>query len=227
MTRTYTSAPAGGYSMPAILTPDTETYLAEVHRPATGIVSEMEAQADAEGIPIASRSVARLQAILARATDADRALEFGTAIGYSTLQVARTGTRVVTLEVDPDRIADASAYLERAGVADRVDIVQGPALETVEDLTGPFDLVFIDARKEEYEAYLERALPMVPVGGLVVADNLLWQGFVPADDADVPEDWEASTRAIRAFNETFLDHDRLEAVLSPQGDGTGIALKTA
>jgi len=194
--------------------------------PADDLVAEMEAHAERDGIPIADRSVAHLQAILARATDADRALEFGTAIGYSTLHVARTGTRVVTMEVDDERIGAASQYLERAEVRDRVDIVRGPALETLPDLDGPFDLVFLDAVKEEYEAYLDLALPMVPEGGMVVADNLLWHGNVPADDADVEEGYEESTEALRRFNETFVGHDQLDAIVSPLGDGTGIAVKT-
>lgn len=209
--------------MPAILTDATREYLDAMAPPADDLVNEMEAQADEEGIPIASRAVAGLQAILARATDADRALEFGTAIGYSTLHVARTGTEVVTLELDPDRIADAEAYLERGGVRDRVDIREGPALETLDGVEGPFDLVFIDAVKEEYERYLERSLPMLRPGGLVVADNLLWQGQVPTEPTS--EDWAESTEALRQFNETFMDHPALDAVISPLGDGTGIATK--
>jgi predicted O-methyltransferase YrrM len=213
--------------MPDILADATEAYLEAMQPPADDVVREMEAQAAEERIPIADRSVATLQAILARATDADRALEFGTAIGYSTLHVARTGTEVVTLETDPERIADAEDYLERAGVRDRVDIVRGPALETLDAVSAPFDLVFVDAVKEEYEEYLTRSLPMLREGGLVVADNLLWNGNVPADDADVQEGREESTAVLRSFNGAFVGHDRLQAIITPQGDGTGIGVKTA
>jgi len=212
--------------MPSILTEETAAYLDEMQPPADDIVAEMETQAAEERIPIADRSVATLQAILARSMDADRALEFGTAIGYSALHVARTGTEVVSLETDAGRIADAEDYLERADVRDRVDIVQGPALETLGDVSGPFDLVFVDAVKEEYEQYLERSLPMLREGGLVVADNLLWNGNVPTDDADVEEGREDSTAALRSFNEAFVGHDRLQAIITPQGDGTGIGVKT-
>jgi caffeoyl-CoA O-methyltransferase len=229
--------------MPGIRTPETESYLAEMAPPADDLVAEMEAHAEADGVPIADRSVAHLQAILARATGADRALEFGTAIGYSTLHVARTGTDVVTTEVDGDRIDAAVDYLERDGIdvrvtgdpaavdpepsgEGRVVIVRGPALETVPDLAGPFGLAFLDAVKSEYEDYLAEALPMLPEGGMVVADNLLWSGHVPADDEAVPEDRRDSTAALRSFNEAFVGHDRLDAVLTPQGDGTGVAVKT-
>jgi len=211
--------------MPAILTDETAAYLAEMQPPADDLVAEMEAHAERDGIPIADRSVAHLQAILARASDADRVLEFGTAIGYSTLHVARTGAEVVTMEVDEERIAAAEAYLERGGVRDGVDVRHGPALEVLEDLEGPFDVVFLDAVKAEYEQYLERTLPMVPVGGLLVADNLLWSGNVPAADEDVEDGRRESTGALRAFNERFVGHDQLDAIVSPLGDGTGIATK--
>lgn len=228
--------------MPAILSEETAAYLAEMEPPADDLVREMEAHAERDAIPIASRSVAHLQAILARATDADRILEFGTAIGYSTLHVARTGAEVVTMDVDEERIAAAEEYLERGGISAnvvndgssdgrsesdgaRVHIHHGPALEVLDDVEGPFDVVFLDAVKGEYEQYLERTLPMIPTGSLVVVDNLLWSGNVPAADADVEEGRRESTEALRAFNERFVNHEQLDAVISPLGDGTGIATK--
>ncbi|WP_049928301.1 O-methyltransferase [Halopiger goleimassiliensis] len=235
--------------MSNILTDVTADYLTSMEPPADDLVAEMEAHADDDGIPIARRSVATLQAILARGTDADRALEFGTAIGYSTLHVARTGTDVVTTEVDADRIDAAVDYLERDGIDVQVTddpatvdaeptgdgavtIVEGPALETVPELDGPYDLVFLDAIKSEYEGYLNESLPMLREGGMVVADNLLRGGRVAAaatDDEtdDIEAAYGSSAAALREFNETFVDHDALEAIVSPQGDGTGIAVKTS
>jgi caffeoyl-CoA O-methyltransferase len=229
--------------MPSICTDATDEYLASMAPPADDLVVEMETHAAADDIPIADRSVAGLQVILARATDADRALEFGTAIGYSTLHVARTGTDVVTTDVDRARIDAAVDYLRRDGIEVRVTddpatvtpeptgegsvvIVEGPALETISELEGRFDLAFLDAVKEEYEEYLAGALPLLPEGGVVVADNLLRHGNVPADAADVEERWAESAAALRAFNETFVGHEQLYAIITPQGDGTGIGMKT-
>lgn len=228
--------------MTDILTDATAEYLAAMAPPADDLVAEMEAHAAEEGVPIAGRSVAHLQAILARAGDADRALEFGTAIGYSALHVARTGTDVVTTEVDPDRIEAAASYLRRDGIEvsvtddpatvdpepggeGRVVIVAGPALSNVSDLAGPFDVAFLDAVKGEYEAYLEASLERLRTGGVVVADNLLWSGDVPADDDEVPDGRAESTDALRSFNETFVGHERLDAVITPLDDGTGVAVK--
>jgi caffeoyl-CoA O-methyltransferase len=236
--------------MPSICTDATDEYLASMAPPADDLVAEMEAHAAEmeahaaeDDIPIADRSVAGLQMILACATDADRALEFGTAIGYSTLHIARTGTDVVTTEVDRARINAAVDYLRRGGIEVRVTddpatvtpeptgegsvvIVEEPALETISELEGWFDLAFLDAVKQEYEDYLAGALPLLPEGGVVVADNLLRRGTVPADAADVEERWAESAAALRTFNETFVGHEQLYAIITPQGDGTGIGMKT-
>lgn len=209
--------------MPETLTDATRTYLDSLAPEVDDLLSEMEAHAESDGIPIADRQVAHLQAMLARATGAERALEFGTAIGYSTIQVARTGCEVVTLELDEGRIANAERYIERAGVEDEVTIVQGPALETLPGLEGPFDLVFLDAVKTEYADYLDHVVPMVPEGGVVVADNLLWKGQVPTEPID--DTWSESTEALRQFNERFTSHPDLDALVIALGDGTGIGVK--
>lgn len=209
--------------MPRTLTDATKSYLESLAPEADDLLEEMEAHAREDGIPIAAREVAHLQAMLARATGAERAIEFGTAIGYSTIQVARTGCEVVTLELDPERIAAAEEYVERAGVEDRVTIVEGPALETLPEAEGPFDVAFLDAVKTEYEDYLDGVLPKLADGGVVVADNLLWQGQVPTEPID--ESMRESTEAIRAFNERFTSHPDLDAVVIALGDGTGIGVK--
>jgi predicted O-methyltransferase YrrM len=236
--------------MASILADLTVEYLSSIEPPADALVEEMEAHARRESIPIAAREVATLQRVLAIAMDADRVLEFGTAIGYSAIQVARTGCEVVTMEVDEERIEAARTYAERDGVADRLEIHDRPALEALEDVEGPFDLAFLDAVKTEYPRYLERALPMLRTGGVVIVDNALWGGDVPeahaigGADADVApigdpsdavpdEDPDAgaetspssATEALLAFNDAFVHHPALEAVVTPIDDGIGIGVK--
>ncbi|MFT4964704.1 MAG: caffeoyl-CoA O-methyltransferase [Halobacteriales archaeon] len=210
--------------MPSILADLTAEYLSSIEPPADDLLEEMEAHANRDSIPIASREVATLQRILAIATNADRALEFGTAIGYSTIQVARTGCEVVTTEVDADRIAAAREYADRDNVADRIEIHERPALEALDDVDGPFDLVFLDAVKTEYPEYLERSLPMLRTGGVVVVDNALWDGEVPAAHA-TGDPADEATEAFLEFNANFVDHPALEAVVTPIDDGTGIGVK--
>ncbi|HYB40294.1 MAG TPA: O-methyltransferase, partial [Candidatus Methylomirabilis sp.] len=118
----------------------------------------------------------RLLWIMARSAGATRILEVGTSNGYSTIWLAdaarETGGRVTTLELNPAKIALARRNLARAGLADRVEIVEGRAAETLERLPGMFDFVFLDADRGSYLAYLEAAVPRLVAGGLLVADNV-------------------------------------------------------
>jgi caffeoyl-CoA O-methyltransferase len=209
----------------AILRPEQEAYLERLLPPGDPLLREMEEHARRENVPIADPEVGRLLAILARSLEARRILEIGTAIGYGTLCLARgaSAARIVTLELDPRRIEQARGYLERGGVADRVEIVEGAALEVLPRLEGPFDLAFVDAVKQEYRRYLDLLLPKLRVGGLILIDNLLWAGHVAAPPED--EDDEVAD-ALRAFNGYLMMHPQLQAVVLPVGDGLGMATKT-
>ncbi len=209
----------------SILRPEQEAYLERLLPPREPLLREMEEHARREGVPVSDPEVGRLLSILARSLDARRVLEIGTAIGYGTLCLARgaSAAQVVTLELDPQRIEQARGYLERGGVADRVEIVQGAALEVLPRLEGPFDLAFVDAVKEEYRRYLDLLLPKLRVGGLIVVDNLLWAGHVAAPPED--EDDKVAD-SLRAFNGYLMMHPQLQAVVLPVGDGLGIATKT-
>jgi predicted O-methyltransferase YrrM len=157
-------------------------------------------------------------------------LEIGTAIGYSTLHMARALSpegRIVSIDISPDMHDRAADYLDEAGVAGRVRLVTGPALEVLPGLLEkeePFDLLFLDAVKEEYTEYLDLALPSIRRGGIVVADNLLWMGQT-AGSPLLDESYRASTDGLRRFNETFFSRPELLSVLLPVGDGAGVALK--
>jgi len=209
----------------AILQPAQEAYLDRLLPPGDPLLREMEARAKGEEkIPISDAATGRLLAILARSIGARRILELGTAIGYGAILLARAApeARIVSVEKSPERIAEARGYLERAGVADRVELVEGAALDVLHRLEGPFDLVYVDAVKTEYRRYLDLTLPKLRVGGLIVCDNLLWGGEIaaPGDEEDKDAD------ALRAFNGYLMMHPQLQAVVLPLGDGVGIATKT-
>lgn len=209
----------------SILKPEQERYLDRMLPPRDALLREMEDLAHQEDIPIADPEVGRLLGVLARATAARSILEIGTAIGYGTLWLARGGpeARVTTIDISPRQIARARGYLERGGVLDRVELLEGAALDVLPRLSGPFDLVFVDAVKEEYRRYLDLVLPKLRVGGTLVFDNLLWAGHVAAPPDD-ESDKEAD--ALRAFNGYLMMHPQLNAVLLPLGDGIGLAAKT-
>lgn len=173
----------------------------------------------------------RLLAVLAKATRASRVLEIGTLAGYSTINLARgvgPGGRVVTLEFDPRHAEIARANLERAGLADRVEVIVGAALDTLPTLAGgePFDLVFIDADKENNVAYVEWAIKLGAPGSIIVVDNVTRFGRVlhPASD-------DAQATAVREMLEMMGEHPRLDAAaiqtVGTKGwDGFAVALVT-
>jgi caffeoyl-CoA O-methyltransferase len=211
-----------------ILRPEQERYLDRLLPPRDALLREMEEQGAREDIPISDPEVGRLLSILARAIGAQRILELGTAIGYGTLCMARAApqARLVSIDTDQVRLAAARSYLERGGVAERVELVQGAALEVLPRLEGPFDLAYVDAVKGEYRRYLDMLLPRLRVGGVVVIDNLLWSGEVaePPEDSETAGDAQAD--AVRAFNGYLMMHPQLESVVLPLGDGVGVGTKT-
>jgi len=120
-------------------------------------------------------------------------------------------------------IKASQGFIERAGLSSKVRIERGKGLEVIPRLRETFDLVFIDALKEEYLGYLELALPRLRTGGVIIVDNLLWGGQV-AGEISSP-DQESSTTALREFNQSFVAHPKLRAEVLPVGDGLGYAVK--
>jgi predicted O-methyltransferase YrrM len=163
-------------------------------------------------------------AVLCRTMD-PMVLEVGTAIGYSTLHMAEQleRGRVVTLERDPERVQQARGFLERAEVAERVEILEGDARETIARAEGPFDLLFVDATKAEYREYIELAEPKLSERALLVVDNLLMSGEVALPD-NAETFWsDESLVAARALNAELLTSERWLGCVLPVGDGVGLA----
>jgi len=206
----------------AIVKSDQAEYLHQLRTQSDPLLIEMETYADEHHVPIADREVARFLEITARVSGARKALEIGMAIGYSVVHLARgMGEQgvVVTIEPSDEMIRAASGYLKRAGLLDRVGIEKGKALDVMPVLTETFDLLFIDAVKEEYSRYLDLGLPLLRTGGVVIVDNLLWSGRVATEDT------ESSTVALREFNRYFISHPQLIAEVLAVGDGLGYAVK--
>jgi len=209
-----------------ILDQAVERYLHNLRPERSEVMREMEQHAERDSIPIVHWETGRLLAVLCQVLD-PVVLEVGTAIGYSTLHMAEQlqNGRVVTLERDPERAAQARDYLERGGVARRVEIVEGDALETLPAARGPFDLLFVDASKGEYERYIELAEPKLSERALMVVDNLLMSGEVA-----LPEDAETrwnpeSLASARRLNAELLSSERWLACVLPVGDGIGVAAR--
>jgi caffeoyl-CoA O-methyltransferase len=207
----------------AIIQREQADYLERITTQSDPLLVEMEAYAAEHRVPIADREVALFLEITARAINARRILEVGMAIGYSVVHLARgmaADGLMVTIEPNDEMIRASEKYLERAGLRDRVRIERGKALDVIPKLNETYDLLFIDAMKDEYVDYLEQALPKLRTGGVVVVDNLLWGGKV-ANDAEVDKD----TAALRKFNDHFMRHPQLRSVVLSVGDGLGYAVK--
>ncbi|HTI85502.1 MAG TPA: class I SAM-dependent methyltransferase [Alphaproteobacteria bacterium] len=159
---------------------------------------------------------------------AKRTLEIGTYTGYSALAVALAlppEGQIVACDVSEEWTAVARRYWHEAAVDHKIDLRLQPAIETLDRLiaageSGKFDFAFIDADKENYDAYYERALQLVRAGGLIAIDNVLWGGAV-IDTADHTKD----TRAIRALNKKLKDDQRITISMTPIGDGLTLARK--
>ncbi len=163
--------------------------------------------------------------LLARLIGAQRAVEVGTFTGYSTLCIARglpDDGQVLACDVSDEWTSIGRPFWEKAGVADRIDLRIGPALETLRALPREetFDMAFIDADKGNYANYYEEILPRLRTGGVILVDNVLWSGSVVEPNPDDP-----NREAIRAFNDKVAADERVDRVMIPLADGLTLARK--
>jgi predicted O-methyltransferase YrrM len=207
-----------------------QRYLENLRPARDELLAEMEEMASRDGIPIVEWETGRLLATLMRALRPRRVIEVGTAIGYSTVHMARemdSSQRIVTLERDPERIAAARAFWARDGVDDRIELVEGDALESIRGLDGPFDVAFLDATKTEVADYLRALEGKLAPAAVLVVDNLLMSG-----EAALPEDSETrwtrdSLAAARAASRELMASEEWLFSLLPVGDGVGLGARRA
>jgi caffeoyl-CoA O-methyltransferase len=205
----------------AILQPAQATYLESMLSPRDALLARIEEYAAEHGHPIADPEVAQTMRVLLRARKPRHVLEVGTNIGYSVIVMGReagAGAIVETIELDTAILNVAKGFVAEARLACEVRFHHGAALDVIPGLAGPFDFVFIDCVKTEYEAYLDQLLPKLVPGAMIVCDNLLWGGKV-ADGVHDP-----STDALRAFNGRIITDARLVTTLLPLGDGLGVSI---
>lgn len=207
----------------AILQPKQAKYLESLEPARDPLLAEMEEYARVHRMPISDPEVASFLAVTTRAIGARSIVELGTNIGYGAIVLARAagpGAKVVTYELKPATAAIARGYIERAGLADVVEVREGDALAGIAAFEGPIDLLYVDCVKAHYPQYLEHAVPKLTERGVVVADNVLWKGHT----AD-PEIVDADVTAFRRFNQMIVSDPRLSGVVLPLGDGVGYAVR--
>ena len=205
-----------------ITEPAIEQYLANLLPERDAVLMEMEQLARDRNIPIIGPVVARFLYQIIRLTGARRVFEMGSAIGYSTIWIARAagpGCTVYYTDSDTANARLAEDFIQRAGVRDRVMILTGNAMELLDQTPGEFDVIFCDVDKDQYPQAFHRALPRICKGGLLLADNVLWQGLVtetPRDDF---------TRGIVEFNRLIYSSPELFPTIMPVRDGFAICEK--
>jgi predicted O-methyltransferase YrrM len=209
-----------------ILDERVESYVHGLRPERSPVMAEMEAVAERDGVPIVPWETGRFLAALCRSLD-PVVLEVGTAIGYSTLHMAEqlSSGRVITLEMDADRAQQARSFWQRAGVADRIELIEGDARSTIEDVSGPIDLLFVDAAKEQYGGYIEAAEPKLSDRAVLVVDNMLMSGEVALAPGEETQ-WRAEAlSSARALNAELVGSERWLACVLPVGDGIAFGVR--
>ena len=211
------------WMMHGITAPAIEDYIYSLLPGRDQVLAEMEAAAAKRNIPIVGPAVARVLFQLAVASKAKNVFEMGSAIGYSTIWWARAvgeAGRVIYTDGDRKNADEARAYFDRAGVAGRITIKVGDALEILSEQKSEFDIIFCDLDKEDYPRAFKLALPRLKRDGLLVADNVLWSGKVAEKNPS-----EASTEAIQEFNRLLYSSPELFPTILPIRDGLAVAVK--
>lgn len=203
---------------------DVEDYLYQLLPPRDTVIAEMENYAAEHNVPIIGPAVARLLALLVQISGAKRIFELGSAIGYSTIWLARAAgpqAKITYTDSDPENAKRASAYFRRAGVASRINVQIGDALTVLKKNSGKFDLIFNDIFKRQYPQAARMALPRLRRGGLFITDNTLWSGKAARKAAAGDED----TLGVQELNRMVHESKQLFSVLIPLRDGVTVCRK--
>jgi caffeoyl-CoA O-methyltransferase len=205
--------------------PAVDKYLYSLLPKRDPIAAELERYAKKHDVPIVGPAVARLLALLVQISGAKRIFEMGSAIGYSTLWIARAageGAEVFYTDANPENAKRAATMFQRAGIDNRIQILVGDALESLKSTSGEFDMIFNDVDKPAYPQVFKLAVPRIRSGGLFITDNTLWSGRV----AKKAKASDKATRAIQQFNRLLYASKELYPVIVPLRDGVTICRKS-
>jgi predicted O-methyltransferase YrrM len=211
------------WRMGGITQPPVEDYLYSVLPPRDEVLAEMETEAAAKKIPIVGPAVGNILHQLALMTNAKSVFEMGSAIGYSTIWWARAvadGGRVVYTDGDSKNAERARGFFKRAGVADKITLQTGDALELLSEQKELFDIIFNDVDKEDYPRVLRLVPSRLRKGGLFITDNVLWSGRV----TDLRSQ-DTRTKAIQEFNRMLYSSSDFVTTILPIRDGVAVAVK--
>jgi predicted O-methyltransferase YrrM len=203
-------------------------YLGSLNAPEDALLQEVRARAKADGVPSISPDTGCLLRVLAASAAPRRILEIGTAYGCSGIHLAGAlapDGMLFTIERDPSRAATARQHFERAGLADRVSVMVGEVARLVHKVAGPFDLILQDGPKDQYEPLLDRLVGLLRPRGVLVSDNVLWQGDVVPGFRAEPAHSAESAALVARYSRRLAADRRLATVFLPVGDGVAVSVK--
>jgi predicted O-methyltransferase YrrM len=207
-----------------------ERYLAGLNHLIDPVLAQIADEGARQDLPLVDAEVGALLRVLAVSLGATRMLEIGTAIGYSGIWLASVlpkGGMLITMELNAERAAAARGNFAKAGLADRVSVMVGDAGLLVSKVSGPFDLIFQDGSKKLYVPLLDRLVDRLRPGGLLVTDNVLWDGDVVPGFTQTKRNNPEDTAAIAEYNERLNSHPRLMTATVPLRDGVAISVRKA
>src|SRR6476660_4672462 len=214
-----------------LIVPDAiEGYLATLNRGSDDVLDRIARDNESRGLPLVDAEVGALLRVLATAIAATRILEIGTAIGYSGIWLAGAlppGGMLLTMELAEERAREARDNFAKAGLADRVSVIVGDAQLKIAKVSGPFDLIFQDGDKMLYGPLLDRLVALLRPRGLLVTDNVLWDGEVAPGFTAAPQRDPADPNAIAEYNQRLAAHPDLLTAIVPLRDGVSISVKRA
>jgi predicted O-methyltransferase YrrM len=204
------------------------TYIEKLTKERPPLLMEMEQYAQENGVPIMELVGIEALLQLLRIQNAKAILEVGTAIGYSALRMALAlpESKIVTIERDEERIKLAQQYIQRSGLETQIIQLTGDAFELKDKVeqNGPYDVIFIDAAKGQYQRFFEMYAPFLKDDGVIMTDNVLFKGLVCEDEIENKR-IRGLVKKINAFNEWLMSHEDYDTVILPVGDGIAISKK--
>ncbi|MDQ0254286.1 putative O-methyltransferase YrrM [Evansella vedderi] len=207
-----------------------EDYLSSLLLERNEDIQAIEKYAEENNVPIMEQTGMQLLLQVLQLHRPKSILEIGTAIGYSAIRMAEvTLAQIVTVERDEERIKIAESNINKKGMNDRIKIIKGDALEVEPEVSqyGPYDVLFIDAAKGQYERFFHLYEPLVSIGGVIISDNVLFKGLV-SGESDIPSKrLEGMVKKLRSYNEERMADKRFSSMIYPVGDGVMVSIKKA
>lgn len=204
-----------------------EDYIRKTLKMNNGLLEEMEIYAEDNSVPIIHKEVSELLKVILKIHKPKRILEIGCAIGYSSIffaDVLNNDVEIITTERNPIMLEKAYENIKKAGLSDKIKILVGDAEETLNDIDGDFDMVFIDAAKGQYKLFFDIVFDKVKNGGIVISDNILYKGMIASDDFVVKRK-KTIVKRMRDYLDYICHQEFLDTSIIPIGDGVAISYK--